>query len=60
MGSLNSECLPAKNVGLQEENINISKQQERPLIRKTGWGTRERVKERERGREDAVLYEKGG
>ena len=29
---------------------------------KTGWGTaeRERVKERERGREDAVFYEKEG
>ena len=31
---------------------------ERPLIRKTGWGTYHR--KRERGREDAVFYEKGG
>ena len=45
--------LTAKNFGLQEENINISKPQERHLIRKTGWGTTEREtdghKERERG-----------
>ena len=41
---------------------------ERPLIRKTGWGTTERKRERDRWtgrerekrREDAVLYEKGG
>ena len=57
-------CLIAKNFGLQEENINISKPQERHLIRRTGWGTTERERERqmgtkrERGREDAVLYEK--
>ena len=32
------------------------------LIRKTGWGTTERERDRwtEREREDAVLYEKGG
>ena len=58
-------CLTAKNFGLQKENINISKSQERPLVRKTGWvPQKEREtdgqKERERGREDAVLYEKGG
>ena len=35
---------------------------ERPLIWKTGWGTteREREKETERGRDDAVFYEKRG
>ena len=62
-------CLTAKNFASQEENmINIyyyPNRREIPLIRKTGWGT-ERAegqmdrKERERGREDAVLYEKGG
>ena len=58
-------CLTANNFRLQEENINISKPQDRPLIRKTGWGTTER-EERQRewwtetGRVDAVLYEKGG
>ena len=49
--------LTAKNSGLQEENIASPNCRERPLIRKTGWGTtaREREtdgqKERERGRE---------
>ena len=38
-------CLTAKNFGLQEENINISKS---PLIRKMGWGTTERETKRER------------
>ena len=44
-------CLNANNFGLQEENINISKQQERPLIGKTGWGAtgRERESKREGG-----------
>ena len=51
-------CLTAKNCGLQEENINISKLQ--------GKTTKEREretdgqKERERGRENAVIYEIGG
>ncbi len=35
----------AKNFGLQEENINISKLQGIPLIRKTGWGTTERERD---------------
>ena len=59
-------CLiTVKNFGLQEENININRG-ERPLIRKTGWGTTEKERdrwterERERGREDVVFYEKGG
>ena len=49
----------AKNFGLQEENINISNRRERPLIRKTGWGITERDRCTERGRQDAVIYEKG-
>ena len=59
-------CLTAKNFGLQEENINISK----PQVKTTKNGIvyhrkRERYtdgqKERERGRDqDAVVYEKGG
>ena len=57
-------CPTAKNLGLQEENINISKPQGKTLIRKTEWvPQKERdswQKERERGREDAVLYEKEG
>ena len=57
-------CLAAKNFGLQEETSTSPNRRERPLIRKTGWGTTEREtdgqKERERGREDGVLYEKGG
>ena len=58
-------CLTAKNVGLQEETINISNPQGKTigLTEKTGWGTTERERERwterekERGREDAVFYE---
>ena len=59
----------AKNFGLQEENMDCKKKtstspncREIPLIGKTGWGTREREgetdgqKERENGREDAILY----
>ena len=43
-------CLTAKNFGLQEENINISKQQGKTIniIRKTGWGTTERERERDK------------
>ena len=44
-------CLTAKNFGLQEENIIISKLQGRPLIRKTGWGTTERERDIWRERE---------
>ena len=40
--------LTAKNFGLQEENIKITERET------------DGQKERERGREDAVLYEKGG
>ena len=52
-------CLIAKNFELHEENINISKLMKKTVIRKTGWVTTDQ-KERERLREDAVLYEKGG
>ena len=55
-------CLTAKNFGLQEEtSTSPNLQEERPLIRKTGWGTRERERykmDRNRenyiGREDAM------
>ena len=46
-------CLMAKNFGLQEENINIANPHGNTT---TGLGTTEK----ERWREDAVLYEKGG
>ena len=56
-------CLTAKNFGLQEETSTSANRRERPLIRKTGWGTTERERdlwtERER-KGDAVLCEKGG
>ena len=53
-------CLTANNFGLQEEHINISKPRERPLMDGVPQKERETdgTKERERGREDAVLYEK--
>ena len=46
-------CRTANNFELQEEDINISKPQGRPLIRKTGWGTtgRERDSQMDRKRE---------
>ena len=56
--------LTAKNFGLQEENINISKPQGNTTNYENGTGyhrkrrASEGQKERERGREDAVLYEK--
>ena len=60
-------CLTANNFGLQEENINISKPQGKTTYLENGMGyhrKKEREtcvqKERERGRDDAVLYEKGG
>ena len=59
-------CLTANNFGLQEETSTSANHKERQLIRKTGWGATERERdrwterERERGREDAVLCEKGG
>ena len=45
-------CLTAKDFGLQEENINISKQQGKTttVIRKTGRGTTERERERQMDR----------
>ena len=63
--------LTAKNFRLQEENINISEPQGKTtnyenVMRANGMGyqrkRRERAgqKYRERGREDAVLYKKGG
>ena len=59
-------CLTAKKLDCKKKTSTCPNCRERPLIRKTGWGTTEREretdgqKERERGREDAVLYEKGG
>ena len=63
-------CLTAKNFGLQEENINISQPQGKATNSENGMGNglphkekRDREtdvhKERERGREDEVFYEKG-
>ena len=56
-------CLTAKNFGLQEENINISK----PQGKTTNWENdgvpqkeRETYGQKEREKGDAVLYEKGG
>ena len=60
-----SNCNSARNIGLQEDTINISK----PQGKTTNWENemgyhRKREtdgqKERERGREGAVLNEKGG
>ena len=58
-------CLTAKNFGLPKENINISKPQGKTPNSENGMEYhRKRAtdgqKERERGKEDAVLYEKGG
>ena len=45
-------CLTAKNFGLQEENINISKQQGKTTNYENGMGYhRKRKRERERKRE---------
>ena len=61
-------CLIANNFGLQEENINISKPQGKNTNWENGMGITER-EERQRdrwteterkGREGAVIYEKGG
>ena len=54
-------CLTAKNFALQEENINISKLQGKT----THWENwmryqRKMDRKRERGREGAMVYEKGG
>ena len=57
-------CLTAKDFGLQDENINISKPQGKTTGNGMGYHRKRREtcgqKEREKGREDAVLYEKGG
>ena len=64
-------CLTAKNFGLQEENINISKPQGKTTENGLEYHRRKRVgvpqkekrdrcTERERGRENAVIYGKGG
>ena len=53
-------CLTAKNFGLQEKTSTSPTSRERPLIRKTGWGTTEREKDRGRRREDVVFNEKVG
>ena len=57
-------CLTAKDFGLQEKTSTYPTSGERPLIKKTGYGVPQKEtdaqKERERGREDAVIYEKGG
>ena len=58
--------ITAMNFGLQEENINISKEQGNTTNYENGMGYHrkrretEGQKEREREREDAVLYERGG
>ena len=55
-------CLTAKNFGWLEENINITKPQGKTtkLGKRDGVPQKERDRWTERGREDAVLYEKGG
>ena len=57
-------CLTEKTLDCKKKTSTSPNRRERPLIRKTGWGTTEREtdgqQERERGKEDAVLYEKGG
>ena len=58
-------CQTEKTLDCKKKKTSTSpNRRERPLIRKTGWGTTEREtdgqKERETGMEDAVLYEKGG
>ena len=53
-------CLTAKKPLDYKKKTSISpNSREIPLIRKTGWGGAPQ-KERERRREDAVFYEKGG
>ena len=43
-------CLTAKNFGLQEENINISKQQEKTLGKRDGVPQKERERDMDRKR----------
>ena len=47
-------CLTDNNFGLQKKPSTSPNSRERPLIRKTGWGTTERKREGE----CAVFYEK--
>ena len=57
-------CLPAKNFGLQKENINICKPQGKTTNYKNGMGyhrkRRETDGQKERERGTIMLYEKGG
>ena len=58
-------CLTAKNFGLQEENINISKPQGKTTNYENGMAyhrkrERETYGQKERENGDAALYEKGG
>ena len=58
-------CQTANNFGMQEEHQHYPTHQERQLIKKTGYGSTERERDRERqtgikrekdgGREDAAL-----
>ena len=47
-------CLTAKTLDCKKKPSTSPNSRERQLIMKTGWGTTER------GREDAVFYEKEG
>ena len=54
-----------KTLDWKKKTSTSTNRRERQLIRKTGWGYHRKretdgQKERERGSEDAVLYEKGG
>ena len=58
-------CQLQRTVGCKKKTSTSPTRIERPLIKKTGWGYHRKretdeQKERERGREDAVLYENGG
>ena len=52
-------CLTAKNIGLQEETSTSPNHRERPLIGKRDEVPQKRDRWTEKGREDAVFYEKG-
>ena len=39
-------CLTAENFGLQEKTSTSSTRMDKPLIKKTGWGTTDREKDR--------------
>ena len=56
MGSLDSEYVSLqKNFGLQEENINISKQQGKNTNYENGMGYHKKVKERKREKEEGRM-----